>query len=204
MEPVVIGLTGGIASGKSFVAGILKSLGAIIIDADLEAKKAMDAGTPVWEAVVAEFGREILNEGNSINRPYLGDLVFGDEEKLARLNALVHPGLIEHIAEQIRRYKEQECWPAIVLDAPVLFESGAEKLVDYTWVVAVDRRTQINRLLARDNITPQQAIQRIESQMPLAEKVNLADAVVDNSRGRRETIEAVIELWNRYVERGCK
>lgn len=203
MEPV-IGLTGGIASGKSFVASILKSLGAIIIDADLEAKKAMDAGTPVWEAVVAEFGREILNEDNSINRPYLGDLVFGDEEKLARLNALVHPGLIENIAGQIRSYKEQGCWKAIVLDAPVLFESGADSLVDCTWVVAVDRQTQIDRLLARDNIAIEQAIQRIEAQMPLAEKVARADAVIDNSGSPEETREVVTGLWKCYVERGCR
>lgn len=204
MEPLVIGLTGGIASGKSSVAKILEDLGAVIIDADVEAKKAMQVGTPLWADVVAEFGREILNLDNSINRPYLGNIVFGDEEKLARLNAIVHPSIIEHIAGQIRSYKEQGCWPAIVLDAPVLFESGADMLVDCTWVVAVDRQTQIDRLLARDNIAMEQAIQRIESQMPLAEKVARADAVIDNSGSPEETREVVTELWKRYVERGCR
>ena len=202
MEPVVIGLTGGIACGKSTVARILKSKNAIIIDADLESKKLMQAGSPIWSKLINKFGREILNPDTSINRRRLGNMVFGDKDKLTKLNSIVHPGVIAHVADEIRRYKAQGHWPAIVLDAPLLFEAGAEKLVDFTWVVAVDRQTQINRLLARDKITPEQAIQRIEAQMPLEEKVARADAVINNIGSRRATRELVNDLWNQYVERG--
>lgn len=202
MEPVVIGLTGGIACGKSTVARILKSKNAIIIDADLESKKLMQTGSPIWTKLAAEFGREILNPDNTISRSRLGDMVFGDKDKLNKLNSIVHPGVIEHVADEIRRYKTLGRWPAIVLDAPLLFEAGAEKLVDFTWVVAVDRQTQINRLLARDKITHAQALQRIEAQMPLEEKVARADAVINNAGSRRATRELVNDLWNRYVERG--
>lgn len=202
MEPVVIGLTGGIACGKSTVARILKSKNAIIIDADLESKKLMQTGSPIWTKLAAEFGREILNPDNTISRSRLGDMVFGDKDKLNKLNSIVHPGVIEHVADEIRRYKTLGRWPAIVLDAPLLFEAGAEKLVDFTWVVAVDRQTQINRLLARDKITHAQALQRIEAQMPLEEKVARADAVINNAGSRRAPRELVNDLWNRYVERG--
>ena len=202
MEPVVIGLTGGIACGKSTVARILKSKNAIIIDADLESKKLMQTGSPIWTKLAAEFGREILNPDNTISRSRLGDMVFGDKDKLNKLNSIVHPGVIEHVADEIRRYKTLGRWPAIVLDAPLLFEAGAEKLVDFTWVVAVDRQTQINRLLARDKITPEQAVQRIEAQMPLEKKVALADAVINNTGSRRATRALVNALWNQYVERG--
>ncbi len=202
MEPVIIGLTGGIACGKSTVARTLKSKDAIIIDADRESKQLMKAGSPIWTKLIAEFGREILNPDNTINRRRLGNMVFGDGYKLKKLNSIVHPGVIEQIAGKIRRYKEEGRWPAIVLDAPLLYEVGAEKLVDFTWVVAVDRQTQINRLLARDKITPEQASQRIEAQMPLEEKVARADAVIINTGSRRATRELVNDLWNQYVERG--
>ncbi|HBI56936.1 MAG TPA: dephospho-CoA kinase [Firmicutes bacterium] len=199
---MVIGLTGGIACGKSTVARTLKSKDAIIIDADRESKQLMKAGSPIWTKLIAEFGREILNPDNTINRRRLGNMVFGDGYKLKKLNSIVHPGVIEQIAGKIRRYKEEGRWPAIVLDAPLLYEVGAEKLVDFTWVVAVDRQTQINRLLARDKITPEQASQRIEAQMPLEEKVARADAVINNTGSRRATREMVYDLWNQYVERG--
>lgn len=202
MEPVVIGLTGGIACGKSTVARTLKSKDAIIIDADRESKQLMKAGSPIWTKLIAEFGREILNPDNTINRRRLGNMVFGDGYKLKKLNSIVHPGVIEQIAGKIRRYKEEGRWPAIVLDAPLLYEVGAEKLVDFTWVVAVDRQTQINRLLARDKITHEQASQRIEAQMPLEEKVARADAVINNTGSRRATREMVYDLWNQFVERG--
>jgi dephospho-CoA kinase len=184
------------------VARTLKSKDAIIIDADRESKQLMKAGSPIWTKLIAEFGREILNPDNTINRRRLGNMVFGDGYKLKKLNSIVHPGVIEQIAGKIRRYKEEGRWPAIVLDAPLLYEVGAEKLVDFTWVVAVDRQTQINRLLARDKITPEQASQRIEAQMPLEEKVARADAVINNTGSRRATREMVYDLWNQYVERG--
>lgn len=199
MEPVVIGLTGGIACGKTTIARILKRLGAIVIDADLESKRLVRTGSPVWNKLVKEFGSAILNPDNSINRRRLGNMVFGDEQKLAKLNAIIHPGVMEHISAKIQRYKKSMQWPAIILDAPLLFEAGADQLVDVVWVVAVDRKTQIDRLINRDKMEHQQAIQRIEAQMPLAEKTARADAVINNLGTRRETRELVLSLWRRYV-----
>lgn len=199
MEPVVIGLTGGIACGKSTVAKILKTKGAVIIDADREAKKLMRSGAPVWTQLVTEFGRGILKPDQSIDRRYLGNLVFADAQKLARLNAIVHPAVLKKTAELIKKFKNRGCWPAIILDAPLLFEVGAEKLVDFTWVVTVDRQTQVSRLLARDKVTLEQANQRIEAQMPLAEKVARSDGVIDNTGSRRATRDTVQELWMQVV-----
>lgn len=201
MRAVVIGLTGGIACGKSTIAKILKRLGAVIIDADKEAKRLLNPNGSAWTALVKEFGAEILNPDQSINRRRLGNMVFGKEELLAKLNSITHPGVIKVISEKIQRYREESRWPAIVLDAPLLFEVGAEKLVDVVWVVSVDRKTQIDRLMNRDKIDHIQALQRIEAQMPLAEKEARADAVINNIGSRRETREAVLSLWQQYVER---
>ncbi|HOB35170.1 MAG TPA: dephospho-CoA kinase [Bacillota bacterium] len=203
MEPVVIGLTGGIACGKSTVAKILKRLGAAVIDADREAKRLLTPHGPVWKKLVEQFGAEILNPDQSINRRRLGNMVFGNAQLLAKLNAITHPGVMELIARKIQRYKEGGRWPAIVLDAPLLYEAGADKLADVVWVVAVDRKTQIDRLMKRDNIGYEQALQRIEAQMPLEEKIARADAVIYNNGTRRQTRETVLQLWQQYVEKSA-
>lgn len=201
MEPIVIGLTGGIACGKTTIARILKRLGAVVIDADREAKRLIRPQSDQWKKLVNEFGSEILNPDQSINRRRLGNRVFGDEILLAKLNSIVHPGVIEEISNKIARYKDTGQWPAIILDAPLLYEVGADKLVDITWVVAVDNKTQISRLINRDNMEYKQAVQRIDAQMPLDEKIARADAVIYNTGTRRETREKVLELWNKYVDK---
>lgn len=204
MPPIVIGLTGGIACGKSTVAKILKRLGAVIIDADREAKRLLNPNSPTWRKLVKEFGPEIINPDQSINRRRLGNMVFGDAQLLAKLNAITHPGVLEKISDKIQRFKTENHWPAIVVDAPLLYEVGAEKLVDVVWVVTVGRQTQIDRLMNRDKVDYNQAIQRIEAQMPLAEKEARADAVISNAGTRREGRETVIKLWNDYVEKNCQ
>jgi len=201
MEPVVIGLTGGIACGKTTIAKLLKRLGAAIIDADTEAKKIMRPGTSVWTKLVKEFGEEILNSDQSINRRHLGNIVFGDQRRLAKLNAIVHPGVIDEISNKIDHYKKLSHWPALVLDAPLLFEVGADKLVDVVWVVVVDQETQVARLIRRDKLDHRHALQRIEAQMPLEEKIARGQEVINNQGTRRETREAVLELWQKYVEK---
>lgn len=199
MESVVIGLTGGIACGKSTIARILKRMGAVVIDADREAKRLIRPGGSSWNRLVKEFGREILNPDQSINRRRLGNMVFGNEQLLAKLNSIIHPGVMEQIAEMIKSYKSEGNWPAIILDAPLLYESGAEKLVDVVWVAAVDRKTQIDRLINRDKMDHEHALARIDAQMPLEEKVARADAVINNMGTRRETRERVMNLWQQYV-----
>lgn len=204
MEPVVIGLTGGIACGKSTIARILRRLGVIIIDADREAKRVVKPGSPAWKKIYHLYGEDILNPDKSINRKRLGNMVFGDPAKLARLNSIVHPETLRIIGDKIAKFRSSRRWPAIVLDAPLLFEANASHLVDVVWVVEVGEATQIDRLIKRDRITRQQARERVEAQMPLAEKITLADAVIDNSGTRRQTREQVMELWNRYVLQGKK
>ena len=200
MEPVIIGLTGGIACGKTTIARILKRLGAIVIDADREAKRLIKPNSPAWQKLVKEFGQDILNPDQSINRRRLGNMVFGNEQLLAKLNAIVHPGVVAEIAEKIRSFKSAGHWPAIILDAPLLFEVGAETLVDVVWVVTVDSKTQIDRLINRDNMDYDNAVKRIEAQMSIEEKVSRADAVISNTGTRRATREHVLNLWQQYVE----
>lgn len=199
MEAVVIGLTGGIACGKSTIAEFLAAKGAIIINADQEAKELMKSGSPTCERLVAEFGGGILQPDCSIDSRALADMVFANKEKLARLNAIVHPDTIEHISEIIRRYRNLGQWPAIILDAPLLFEAGAEQLVDYTWAVIVEPQVQIDRLLARDGISLTQAQQRLAAQLPQGAKAARADAVIDNSGSRKNTNQQVAKLWQKFV-----
>jgi dephospho-CoA kinase len=201
MESVRIGLTGGIACGKSTVAELLQDLGAAVIDADLEAKLLMRPGLPVWSSLVHEFGSGILNFDQSINSRRLGNIVFADKQALAKLNALVHPQVVEVISGKIRGYQAEARWPAIVLDAALLFEAGADKLVDCIWVVSVNRQTQIQRLMERDKIEYCQALQRIEAQMPLADKIARADVVIDNTGTRRETWEQVLAIWQEITSK---
>ena len=200
MPTVVIGLTGGIACGKSTIATLLKRMGAVIIDADKESKRLLNPNSPTWKSLVKEFGAGILNPDQSINRRKLGNMVFGNTELLAKLNSITHPGVVKAISEKIKRYKDEARWPAIVLDVPLLYEVGAEKLADVVWVVSVDQKTQIDRLMNRDKMDYAQALQRIEAQMPLAEKEARADAVIYNTGTRRQTREAVLELWQKYVD----
>ncbi|MTI96217.1 MAG: dephospho-CoA kinase [Firmicutes bacterium] len=199
-EPVVIGLTGGIACGKSTIAKVLKRLGAVIIDADREGKVVVKKDSPAWREIVAEFGREILNPDGSINRRRLGNKVFGQPEKLKRLNSIVHPRMMDNIRDKIRYYKQKDDVPAIVLDAALLFEAKADDLVDVVWVVTVDRETQINRLMNRDKLDCKLAVQRVEAQMPVEEKIARADAVIDNMGTRRQTRERILELWAQYTK----
>ena len=198
-ESTVIGLTGGIACGKTTIARVLRRLGAVIIDADREAKRVIKPRSSAWDKLVRIHGREILNPDGSINRRRLGNKVFGDKEALAQLNNIVHPETMRVIKEKVKDFKNEQRWPAVVLDAPLLFEAGAETLVDVVWVVKVDSETQVNRLIDRDGMTQEQALKRIESQMPLEEKVARADAVIDNTGTRRETRERVMDLWHKYV-----
>jgi dephospho-CoA kinase len=195
LKPIVIGLTGGIACGKSTIARILKRLGAIIIDADTVSKGVVATGSPAWQRLIDIFGRDILNPDKSINRRLLGNRVFGNPERLATLNSIVHPEVTRRITEKINKYRQSRRWPVIVLDAPLLFEAGADKLVDVVWVVAVDQDTQISRLMNRDRMEREQAERRISSQMPLAEKIARADAVINNRGTRRETKDQILHLW---------
>ncbi|MGN7374020.1 dephospho-CoA kinase [Bacillus halotolerans] len=194
---LVIGLTGGIASGKSTVANMLIGKGITVIDADIIAKQAVEKGMPAYRQIIDEFGEDILLENGDIDRRKLGALVFTNEQKRLALNSIVHPAVRE---EMLKRRNEsianQETF--VVLDIPLLFESKLESLVDKIIVVSVTKELQLERLTKRNQLTEEEALSRIRSQIPLEEKVSRADNVIDNSGTLEETkqqLEEILSCW---------
>jgi dephospho-CoA kinase len=197
----VIGLTGGIASGKSTVSSMLSSFGAIVVDADKISRKVTETGSFGLEQIVAFFGRNILLPDGSLDRKKLGSIVFGNEEALNKLNSILHPVIDEKtccVLDEIRKDCIEKEKPSIVIfDAPLLFEIGADKYVDEVWVVDVDRDLQLKRLMERDSFDYGEAMARINSQMPLSEKRRRAHEVIDNSGSLQETYQKVKELYEK-------
>lgn len=180
---MVVGLTGGVASGKSLVSGEFKKLGALIIDADAVAREITVKGTPVYAAIVREFGGGILKEDGSIDRKALGRIVFSDGVKLSLLNKLTHPEIIARIRRGIEELKKNYPDPLIVVDAALLIEAGLHREMDRVIVVYADTERQTERVMKRDGLTREEAKERINAQMPIGEKVRLADYVIDNNNG---------------------
>jgi len=184
----IIGLTGGIASGKSTVSQKLAELGAIIVDGDKIAHEVMQPDLPAYAEIVEHFGNEILNPDRTIDRNRLGAIVFSDPVQMRALNRIVRPWIYKAIDKEIETRRLAHPNAVLVLDIPLLFEAGLDKICDQIWVVWVDRETQISRLMARNSITQEEAIQRIESQMPLDEKARRADIVIDNNGSMEDTL----------------
>lgn len=198
----VAGLTGGIASGKSTVSLLLKKKGAVIIDADEIAKQIMQPGKPAWIKVVNHFGSQILNEKNDIDRRRLANIVFSDKKQLELLNSFTHPDIINEIKDRLKYYKSLQK-KVIILDAALLLEVGLDKIVDEVWVVVVDEKIQLERLMIREkNLNVKQAMDRIKSQMPQKEKVKYADRVIDNSGSIEDTKIQVDKIW-REISKQC-
>jgi dephospho-CoA kinase len=192
----VIGLTGNIATGKSVVSKMLKRLGARAIDADGLAHELMEKDTPVWQAVVQEFGPGILCRDGSINRKKLGSIVFADEAALRRLEALVHPAVIACTQELIESSQE----PVVVVEAIKLIEAGMEKTCDALWVTTCRQEQQLARLVRQRGLTEEEARQRIEAQPRQEAKLALADVIIDNSGGLDETWQQVKREWERIAD----
>lgn len=192
---LVIGLTGGIASGKSTVSLLLKQKGAVIIDADKISRQVMLPGKEAWFEIKKHFGAEILCPDGKINRKKLGSLVFSDKKKLKILNGITHPKIIDEINNELLVYK-RENQRVVVIDAALLLEVGLDSYVDEVWVVTVDEKTQIQRLMNREkNMTVRQAINRIRAQMPLEEKLKFAKRIIDNSSDIAHTKRQVEKIW---------
>lgn len=194
----IIGLTGGIASGKSTVTRTLLDLGAIIIDSDELAHNIMKPYKPAWKDIVKIFGTEILNHDETINRDRLGQIVFNDPDKLRELNQITHWRIAERYKEDLRLLRKEKPEAVVVMEIPLLYETHAERICDEVWVVWVDRETQMERLMQRDGISREDAIKRIEAQMDLDEKARLADVVIDNRHSIEETNETATK---NYIER---
>jgi dephospho-CoA kinase len=190
---LVIGLTGGIASGKSTVSNMFKEMNILVIDADVEARLAVEKGQPAYEKILAEFGDNILLPNEEIDRPKLGSIIFHQSEKRQLLNGIVHPEVRKRMKRQIEEAKEQG-EEIVVLDIPLLFESKLMYMVDKTLLVYVDNAIQLQRLMARNHLSKQEAEARIQSQMPLAEKVGLADEVIHNNGAITDTKKQLITI----------
>ena len=186
----VLGLTGGIASGKSTVSRHFKKSGFPVIDADLIARDVMEPDEPAYLKVVDYFGKEIVNTDRFIDRKRLGDIVFNDDEKLSHLNNLVHDIIFQEIMNK-KKTLSKENQSLIVLDIPLLYETGYDKYVDEVMVIYTDFTTQLTRLKQRDQLTEEEARNRIASQEPLEAKKIKADVVIDNNGTISQTIRQV-------------
>jgi len=187
----LVGLSGGIASGKSTVSRQLAELGCRIVDADVLAREVVAPGEPAWQAIVDEFGQDVVRPDNQLDRKRLGAIVFADPARRKVLEALTHPAIMA------RRQAILDAWTAegfdgmVVLDIPLLVEVGAAAHVDRVVLVYAEREVQRERLIRRDGLDPAEAERRLASQMPLAEKVHHAHYVVDNSGAQEETAAQV-------------
>lgn len=196
----VIGLTGGIASGKSSVAKILENCGAVVVDADQLAREVVAPGEPAFCAIVEAFGDRVLRLDGALDRTALGKLVFADAAARKVLEKITHPRIAERAA---RRIEEERLRGAKVLFymVPLLIEAGLASTVHEVWLVSVDREVQINRLMQRDAITRDEALRKIGAQMPLAEKAAYADVIIDNNGLPDETAKYVMDEWKRLLAR---
>lgn len=196
---LVIGLTGGIASGKSTVSALFLELGAEVICADQLAREVVAPGTDGLKQVVDHFGPEMLREDGSLNREKLGARVFADPQERRVLEAMLHPLIRKEFDREVARIRKENPEKTIVYDAPLLIEAKAHKQVDRVLVVAVDRATQIKRLMERDGLSEGEAAQRIDAQITPRERQAHADRVIDGTsptQALKETLKAVLSDWS--------
>ncbi|MFD1362229.1 dephospho-CoA kinase [Lentibacillus salinarum] len=194
----VIGLTGSIASGKSTVSLMFDDFGIPVIDADKISREVVMPGEKAYKQIVDTFGESILRDDQSINRKKLGAVVFEDDKKRRTLNSIVHPAVRERMVERRNGYVESGV-KSVVLDIPLLFESQLTNFVDKTVVVYVDEQVQLSRLMERDGYSEKEAYQRIHAQMPVKEKAELADAVIDNNGSKHDAyqqLESLLREWD--------
>ena len=196
----LFGLTGGIASGKSTVAAMLRDAGVDVIDADQLAREAVAKGSDGLAAVVEAFGPEVLTSDGELDRPKLGAVVFGDDDKRRTLNGIVHPRVAMLAAEKSQMLRDAGR-PWMVYEVPLLFENGLDAGMDATILVAVPEAVQKARLMARDDLDASAAQARIDSQMPLADKRVRATYVIDNSQDLDATRAQLESIWQTLTSR---
>ena len=192
----VIGLTGGIGSGKSTVSQYLAELGAVILDADKVGHEAFQPNTEAWREVVAAFGREIVAPSGEIDRKKLGGIVFSHPESLTRLNQIMHPRMFDMMQVQIEEYRRQGV-DVIVLEAAILIEANWTPLVDEVWVAVAPETAVLERLKKQRGLEEAQILARIRSQLSSEERVKQADVVINNDGELDEVKVRVKELWAR-------
>ncbi len=197
---LVVGLTGGIGTGKSTVAKMMQDLGAYLIDFDKIARQVVEPGKPAWKQIVDYFGKEILLEDGTINRKKLSEIVFSDLEKKKKLERFVHPRIYEEFIRQINEIVKKDPDAIILADVPLLIELNHQYRFHKVIVVYASRQTQIKRLMQRDGITKEHAENIIKAQLPIDEKIGYADFVINNEGSIEETRRQVIEVWKKLKE----
>lgn len=195
---ILIGLTGGLATGKSTVAQMFKQCGAIVIDADELARQVVQPGTPAWREIVRTFGKGILHPDRTIDRHALSAVVFHDKKKLRHLERIIHPRVARKQIRLTKQAAKKDPKTIVIYDVPLLFEAGIDKRVDKTVVVTSDRETQIRRLKKRNGFSRTEALRRIRSQMPLAIKRLRADYVLDGTKHRQSLARDVSRLFDDF------
>ncbi|HJT20727.1 MAG TPA: dephospho-CoA kinase [Nitrospira sp.] len=193
---ILVGLTGGVATGKTTVAGMFKQCGALLIDADQLARDVVQPGTPAWRAIVEIFGKSILNPDRTINRTALGRIVFRHHGKRRVLERIIHPRVARRQAGIVKAAARKNPRVVVVYEVPLLFEAGVDKRVDQVIVVTADRRAQIARLRRRNGLTRAEALRRIDTQFPLATKTALADVVLNGMAPRAVLRKQVRRLYS--------
>jgi dephospho-CoA kinase len=192
---LIVGLTGGIASGKSLVARVFNDLGATVIDADRIVHELLEPDQDAWREIIQHFGQDVQRADKTIDRRKLGAIVFSDREKRSWLNACLHPRVFSVYTTQVAHLRMRSPDALLFFDAALLIESGYHRNMDQLIVVYAEPEQQVERLIARDGFTREEALLRIASQMPLSEKRRFADHVVDNSGVREETEQQARELF---------
>ena len=196
-----VGLTGGIASGKSTVAKMFVKNGGHLIDFDELAHEVQEPEKPAWKKVVSHFGEGILQPDKKIDRVKLGNIVFADKEKLSELNNIVHPSVYKEWHSHLEKICKKEKHAIVLSDIPLLFEGNMQHLFDLTILVLVEPEEQIRRLIARNGVNKEEAEKRLKSQMPIGEKIALADIVIDNEGSIPETEKRVGQVWKELLRR---
>jgi len=196
-----IGLTGSIATGKSTVTNMLKELGAFVIDCDKTARDVVAPGTRGLAKIEAAFGKDAIGADGSMDRVYIGDLVFRNPEMKKRLENILFPLIFKALDEELLRLEREGATPVVFLDMPLLYEVKYDSYVDEVWLVYVPFEVQLSRLMKRNGYTKEEALLRIHSQISVDKKKSLAQQVIDNSGTLEDTKEQVRSLWERLQMR---
>ncbi|WP_018931290.1 dephospho-CoA kinase [Gracilibacillus lacisalsi] len=198
MKELIIGLTGNIATGKSTISNMIQEKYQIpVIDADIVSREVVEPGEQALEKIAATFGEEILLEDGTLNRKLLGSIIFQDQSKREQLNAIVHPAVRKRMISQKEELLQQG-YQSIVMDIPLLFENNLTYLVEKTIVVYTTEDVQLQRLIERNDLTEKEARNRMNSQMNIEEKRELADAVIDNSGSIKESEIQLINILKKW------
>lgn len=192
---MIIGLTGSFGTGKTTVAEFFKECGAIVLDADKVAHKALRKNTDTYKKILKVFGKDILTKNNKINRKLLGRIVFADKLLLKKLCSIVHPYVIKKIKAMIKGVKGTRPDAVIVLDIPLLVEAGLLRLIDRLVVVKTDKGIQVKRCRKKTGLNRKQILARIGAQMPIKEKIRFSDFVIDNNGTEKQTKREVRRIW---------